>query len=293
MPKETVRPRGWFGLRARHRPVPNLHVLRNFFQDRCTHLAAMIAYYALLSFLPFLFLLLSLVSLTGDPSASSFLVRQLHDVLPGRPVGDIVTIVSELQGNATQLGLIGLVGILWTSLGFLSACESALNIIYEVPNRAFLRQKALVVLIVGTTLATLLAGLVVATTVSVFLQRHKGFVDGRVDLGVIVTGVGTTILSLGFAYVVYRYLPNTRIDAREALPGTISTAVAFQVSFLLLPYYLRLTANLPALQAFGGVVLLLVWFFLMGNILLFGAEVNWWLARGRYALAADRPPKGA
>lgn len=292
MSQDRARPRGWFRVRSRHLAERNHHIVHNFFEDRCTHLAAMVAYYALLSFLPFLFLLLSLVSLTGDPSASSFLVRELHDVLPGRPVGDIVKVVAELQGNAAQLGIIGLIGILWTSLGFLSACESALNIIYDLPNRAFLRQKALVVCIVGLTLVTLLAGLVVATAVSVFLQRHDEFLGGAVNFSLIVTGVATTMLSMGFAYVIYRYLPNTRVDAREALPGTICTAVAFQISFQLLPYYLQLTANLPALQAFGGVVLLLVWFFLMGNILLFGAEINWWLARGRYALTADRPVKG-
>jgi uncharacterized BrkB/YihY/UPF0761 family membrane protein len=46
----------------------------------------------------------------------------------------------------------------------------------------------------------------------------------------------------------------------------------------------RLTGGeLVALQAFGGLVLLLFWLYLMANILVFGAEVNWWLARGREA----------
>ena len=51
-------PRSWLGLRPRHRRAPHLPWLVNFFADRGTHLAAMIAYYALLSFVPLLFLLL-------------------------------------------------------------------------------------------------------------------------------------------------------------------------------------------------------------------------------------------
>jgi uncharacterized BrkB/YihY/UPF0761 family membrane protein len=42
-----------------------------------------------------------------------------------------------------------------------------------------------------------------------------------------------------------------------------------------------------ALQAFGGLVLLLVWLYLMANIIVIGAEVNWWLTRGRPAPAAS------
>jgi uncharacterized BrkB/YihY/UPF0761 family membrane protein len=50
------------------------------------------------------------------------------------------------------------------------------------------------------------------------------------------------------------------------------------------------------LQAFGGLVLLLFWLYLMANVLVFGAEVNWWLSR-RETRAEKQPragvPKGA
>jgi uncharacterized BrkB/YihY/UPF0761 family membrane protein len=47
-----------------------------------------------------------------------------------------------------------------------------------------------------------------------------------------------------------------------------------------LPYYLRLSKHVPAAQAFGGPVLLLIWLFLMANVIVFGAEINWRRARG-------------
>ena len=54
-----------------------------------------------------------------------------------------------------------------------------------------------------------------------------------------------------------------------------------QASFQLLPLFVRLSKDLIALQAYGGLVLLLVWLYLMANVIVLGAEVNWWLARGR------------
>ena len=57
--------------------------LAKFFRDRGPHLAAMIAYFALLSFVPLTFLALSLLGLTGRPDESSYLVTELKKVFPG------------------------------------------------------------------------------------------------------------------------------------------------------------------------------------------------------------------
>ena len=50
----------------------------------------------------------------------------------------------------------------------------------------------------------------------------------------------------------------------------------------MLPLFVRLTSgDLVTLQAFGGLVLLLFWLYLMANVLVLGAEVNWWFRYGR------------
>src|SRR5205809_7721837 len=114
---------------------------RKFFADRGTHLAAMIAYFALLSFVPLTFLALSLLGLTGRADESSFLVTELRHALPEAPVGDIVTLVRKVQDNAATLGIIGAAFLVWSSLSLFSVLESAFNIVYGKPNRSFLRGK--------------------------------------------------------------------------------------------------------------------------------------------------------
>jgi uncharacterized BrkB/YihY/UPF0761 family membrane protein len=96
--------------------------------------------------------------------------------------------------------------------------------------------------------------------------------------------VVSTALLIAFTWSLYRLLTNTPLTWRETLPGSLVASVLLQGSFQLLPLFVRLSRELVALQTYGGLVLLLVWLYVMANILVLGAEVNWWLARGR------RPP---
>jgi membrane protein len=256
-------------------------IIRNFFADRCTHLAAMVAYYALLSLLPLLAIALALIGAFGRPDDGSTLIHEMGRIFPGTSVKNLVDIVRTLQRNATALGVIGGASLVWTSLGFLSALESALNIIYGLPNRPFVRQKLLVFALVGSGLALVLVSLIVATTAQTYLDEHASGLLKQPVWQISSALAISTAVTLGFTFTVYRLLPNTPIRSLEALPGAILATVLLQLSFAVLPVYLNVAQTLPALKAFGGIVLLLTWLYLMGNIVMLGAEVNWWYGRGR------------
>jgi membrane protein len=255
--------------------------MSKFLADRGTHLAAMIAYFALLSFVPLLFLALSLVALGGQQSESSYLVEELRRAFPASSVDRLLDVVRSIQEQATSLSIIGGIGLLWAALGFFSVLESAFNIVYGLPNRSFVRQKALVLLLVAGTLVVLFAALVVGS-LGVELARHAG-VAGNVLSYVYALAVSTALI-FGLTWTLYYLLTNAALTWRETFPGALFAAVLLQVSFQALPLFIRLTTGeLVALQAFGGLVLLLVWLYLMANVLVFGAEINWWLSRGRVA----------
>jgi membrane protein len=92
----------------------------------------------------------------------------------------------------------------------------------------------------------------------------------------------STALIFGLTWTLYYLLTNAALTWRETFPGALFASLLLQASFQILPLFVRLTTGeLVALQAFGGLVLLLVWLYLMANVLVFGAEVNWWLTRGR------------
>ncbi len=84
-----------------------------------------------------------------------------------------------------------------------------------------------------------------------------------------------------FLFSAYRGLTNADVTWREVLPGAILGSVALQVTFQALPVFIRVSKHIVALQALGAGVLLLLWLYVMANVIVFGAEVNWWLGRGR------------
>jgi len=260
-------------------------ILDKFLADRGTHLAAMIAYFALLSFVPLLFLALSLIALAGQQSESSYLVEELRRAFPASSVDRLVQVVHSVQESATSLSIIGGIGLLWASLGFFSVLESAFNIVYGLPNRSFVRQKALVLVLVAGSLAVLFVALIVGS-VGVKLTRDAG-VAGPVLSYVYALAVSTALI-FGLIWSLYNLLTNVALSWRETLPGAVLAAVLLQASFQVLPLFVRITTGeLVGLQAFGGLVLLLVWLYLMANILVLGAEVNWWFTRGRSAQAPE------
>jgi membrane protein len=256
-------------------------ILSKFLADRGTHLAAMIAYFALLSFVPLLFLALSLIALAGQQSESSYLIEELRRAFPASSVDRLVDVVHSVQESATSLSIIGGIGLLWASLGFFSVLESAFNIVYGLPNRSFVRQKLLVLVLVAGSLIVLFVALIVGS-VGVKLTRDAG-VAGPVLSYVYALALSTALI-FGLTWSLYNLLTNAALTWRETLPGAALAALLLQASFQVLPLFVLITTGeLVALQAFGGLVLLLVWLYLMANILVLGAEVNWWLTRGRTA----------
>jgi membrane protein len=251
-------------------------VIAKFVQDRGPHLAAMVAYYALLSLVPFMFLAVSLLGLVGQISASSYLIRELGHILPGQSTHDLLQPVRSVQQNAGALGIIGLLGIVWASLGFYSALESALNIVFRVQNRAFLHQKWVTFSLVVSSVVVLFASLLTTIAATGWVDRHAPDLIQLNVAAYLATMAVSSVGSFLFLLAIYRYLTNVDLHRGDVWPGALVGAALFQLSFQALPLYLRFSDQLLALRAFGGLVILLVWLYLMANIVVLGAEINWW-----------------
>jgi membrane protein len=254
---------------------------RKFFADRGTHLAAMIAYFALLSFVPLTFISLSLLGLTGRADESSFLVKEIKHTLPGTPIDRIIDLVHTVQDNAAALGLVGGAALLWTSLSLFSVLESAFNIVYGRPNRSFLHGKGLASVLMVGSLVTLFVSLLVGSLgVTALKEYAPGFVGNWVTAYVVSIAVSLAGVFM-FLVSCYYWLTNEDLTVREVLPGALLATVFLEATFQVLPLYQRYADLNPALRAFGAPAILLVWLYVMSNVIVFGAELNWWRSRRR------------
>jgi membrane protein len=133
--------------------------------------------------------------------------------------------------------------------------------------------------LVAGSLAVLFIALVVGS-VGVDLIHNTGVAGGV--LSYVYALALSTLLIFGLVWTLYNLLTNAALTWKETFPGAVFATLLLQASFQLLPLFVRLTSgDLVTLQAFGGLVLLLFWLYLMANVLVLGAEVNWWFRYGR------------
>jgi membrane protein len=260
-------------------------VLRKFFADRGTHLAAMIAYFALLSFVPLLLLSLALLGVSDQTEANSFFVRELQRGLPNASLASILRAVRAIQDNAAALGIVGAAFLLWSSLSLFSVLESAFNIVYGRPNRGFLHGKALATVMMVGSLLALFAALVIGSIGAEMLKHYAGF-SGNSGFATVVSIAVSLVGIFVFLATAYYVLTNVRLTWREVLPGAVAAAVTMEATFQLLPLFVRVSKHNPVLQALSGSAVLLVWLYVMANVIVLGAEVNFHLGP-RFRAAAD------
>jgi membrane protein len=252
-----------------------------FFADRGTHLAAMVAYFALLSFVPLVFLALALLGLVHRADASDFLVKELTRAFPGSSITQILNLVHQVQDNAATLGIVGGVFLLWSSLSLFSALESAINIVYGRPNRSFLKGKAVAAAVMVGSITTLFLSLVVgAFGVEVLKRSAPGFVGNGIVAYIVTIAVSLLGVFL-FLLAVYRLLLNAPVTVRDALPGAILGAIVLEASFQVLPVFVQIADINVTLRVLGGPAILLLWLYVMSNVIVFGAELNWWFSERR------------
>jgi YihY family inner membrane protein len=256
-------------------------LVAKFFADRGTHLAAMVAYFALLSFVPLTFLALSLLGLVHRADASDFLVKELSRAFPTTSLTQILSLVHRVQDNAATLGIVGGVALLWSSLSLFSALESAFNIVYGRPNRSFLHGKGIAAIVMVATITTLFVSLVIgALGVEIVKRYAPGFVGNSIAgyiLSIAVSLFGVFV----FVLAAYRLLTNAEVTVRGVLPGAALAAIVLEGSFQVVPIFVRLADVNPVLRVLGGPVILLLWLYVMANVIVFGAELNWWNAERR------------
>lgn len=246
--------------------------------------AGAVTYFAFLSFFPIMALAFFVVGWITKvyPDAQDGLIEAVDRVLPGLVgSGEGQVSVQVIEDAAAAAGLIGLVGLLYAGLNWMSALRRALGAVFEQHDEDeanFVLGKlrdlvSLVVLGVILILSVAVAGLVTG-----FSDLVLGWVNLDSTLEWLVALVGRTI---GFAANVVLFFAFFRLPAHTHVPrsskwsGAILGALAFEalkaLSFLLLGS----TEGRPAFQAFGIALILVVWMNYFSRVILYSASWAW------------------
>lgn len=239
--------------------------------ERISFIAASLAYYAFISLLPLLLLLLVAASFVGEPEVIDSVVEWVTTAL-GEQAGSLVR--EALTGAAGRGGatVAGIVVLLWSGLKLFRGLDIAFSEVYDAPGPQSLLDQLRNAIV---ALSAVGAGVVVTVVVGVLVSivGVEAIVAGFDPIGVV--GTFGTVFALTVAFLpLYYLLPGPTVTISEVVPGTIFAAVgwtALQTGFRI---YAEQAAAYEAYGVLGGVLLLVTWLYFGGLILLVGAALN-------------------
>lgn len=264
--------------------------LREFNKDQCPDLAAALTYYAVLSLFPAILALVSLIGIFGDPQKTTDALLQIvRGFAPAETVNTVSGTVAELA-NAPAAGftlVIGLATALWSASGYVGAFGRAMNRVYEVDEgRAFikLRGTMLAVTLLAIVIIALLAGmLVLSGPVSEAVGGLIGLSGVFLTVWNIAKWPVMVALIIVIIAVLYYATPNVKQPKFKWMSmGSGIALFVFLLASLGFGFYVGNFGNYnKTYGALGGVIVMLLWLWILNMSLLFGAEFDAEMERGR------------
>lgn len=264
--------------------------LREFSKDQCTDLAAALTYYTVLALFPALLALVSILGLVGQAeSTTNAMLDLLKEFAPGSAVDVLEGPIKQLTSSSSAgLALIvGIVGALWSASGYVKAFGRSMNRIYEVeegrPAWKLLPTQLLVTLILILLVAALLMMLVLSGPVAETLGNFIGLGSEAVMVWNIAKWPVMLIFAVLLVAILYYATPNVKQPKfRWMSMGAFIALIVLGIVTLGFSFYVANFGNYNATYgAIGGVIVLLLWLWLANVSLLFGAEFDAEVERGR------------
>jgi membrane protein len=261
--------------------------VKEFSEDNLTDWAAALTYYGVLAVFPALIALLSIIGLLTDPVKLS---KAITAVVPQQAATTLKPVIDQIAGNtkAAGLGLIlGLALAIWSASGYVGAFTRAANVVYETPEgRKVWKLKPLQLLItlVGILFAAVIVSLLVLSgpVVDAIGSAIGVGETGKTVWNIVKWPVVLVVLALMIA-VLYYSTPNVKLRGFKWIsPGAaVAIVVAIVASAAFAFYVANFGSYNKTYGALAGVVVFLIWFWLINVALLFGIELDAEIERTR------------
>jgi membrane protein len=259
-------------------------------EDRIFDLAAQLAYYFLMSLFPFLLLAVTLLGFLHVSSQkvlaviSPYAPPHTYDLI----ASNLADVLDKRRGGVLSISLVGTLYL--ATVAFRSVIRS-LDSAYRVREDRSLWKE----FVLGFFLMTgLLVALLVSLVLSVFGQHVGEFVFSLIGHDSWLWGPTRWLLStlvLLFVFIsLYKFAPNTRVLFRQALPGAVFATLGWQLISLGFSFYVRLNDYSLIYGNLGGIIVLVVWFYLTALILIAGGLINAVLCQMKATQQAGNKP---
>lgn len=250
-------------------------------KDRLTEYAAQTCYYLLLSFMPFVLALISIIHYF--PVTSTDLMNLFENIIPTEFHGLLLNIIVDIE-NSSSITILSVtaIGLIWSAGKGFMTIKTCLNRInnYEL-KRSWLIQRlfsSIYALILLLSIATSLVIIVFGEHLSAFIERHLSVFS--IDITIINAIFSNrlflvpTLLTIFFT-VMYSFIPTIKKRPLEEIPGAFLASIGWylfsELYSLYITYMTHYSYTYGSLTTF---MLLLIWMYICILILFLGAEFN-------------------
>lgn len=244
--------------------------------------AAQLAYYMLFSIFPMLLIAATLLAYLHIDKDSVF--NMIKEFAPDQIMDfleeNLNTLLTQKNGGLLSIGIIA---TLWSASNGMNAVMKSLNKAYGVTNkRNYVVQRLLSMFFTMSMLATVgatLLLLVFGQQIGMFLINHLHFSEDFLSFWNNLRWTVTLIVIFVVFTFLYWVAPNRRSTLINVLPGALFSTIGWTVASVGFAYYVNNFGNYSATYgSIGVIIILMLWFYLTGIILMIGGELNATLA---------------
>ena len=251
-------------------------------QDNAMRLGAALSYYAVFSLSPLLIIVISIAGIVFGQEAVRGEFNHQFESFMGKEAADALqSILASSYAHSSAASVIGIIILIIGASGAFVELRSALNKIWGVAPKklagikGFIRTRLLSFAMVLSLGFLMLVALVVNTALAAMGKYMGGVLpapEAVLQLATAVVSFG--LITLLFA-LIFKVLPDTKIEWKDVWVGAVLTSFLFTVGKFAIGLYIGKSSPASVFGAAGSVVLILVWAYYSSLILFFGAEFTY------------------
>lgn len=246
-------------------------------EDHISAYAAQSAFFIMLSLVPILLLLMTLVRFT--PITQADIMAAAYELFPKTVSSTIISIVNEVYSQTGTAISVSLLVALWSAGKGVLAISNGLNTIrgqVETRNYIFLRLRAAiytVLFLLAIILSLVFLGF--GNSISMLVNKYIPVFQYVMDFIIETRTIIMILVLIVFSLSIYMFLPNKRRKLRSQLPGAIFTAFGWTLASFIFSIYMDIFKGFSNMYgSLTTIVIIMLWLYFCMYVVLLGGEMN-------------------
>lgn len=254
-------------------------ILDNMGKDHINEFSAQCAYYVILSFIPFIILLLTLIQYTNIEQQQLFDI--ISRIIPSSMSEMVLGIIKEVYSKSVGTVSISLIFTLLSADKGLFALVKGLHLVYNYSDN---KRKSMIYLKLTSILKTMIFIILVAigavilvfgTSIISTIQEKFGLLENYTIISQILMQIVFVAVVFVVFLCLYKFIPGYKITFRSQIPGAIFSSIALIVISFVFSKYLDIFKGFSITYgSLTALMLIMMWTYTCFYVIFLGAEIN-------------------